>query len=121
MRKYLQRKAAAIFVNNQPTMTDQSGARETDINIIVGKMGITGALAQAQGEPTYGDFSDFPADLRETIELARGLNAQRAKLPEQLRDKPIEELMALTRDDITRILTPAQTPATPPGSDKETK
>lgn len=107
---YLRNKAAAIFINTEPTMTDQSGARETDINIIVGKMGISGQGLNQQQEGSYGDFTAFPADLRETIELARSLETHRARLPEQLRDKTTEQLLSLTADDLHAILTPP-TPA----------
>lgn len=41
---------------NDPSLTVQDSAEETDINYIVRKFGITGQLPNALHPPTYGDF-----------------------------------------------------------------
>lgn len=113
MRKsiYLANKQRAITINNEPTMTDQSQAGETDINIILKRYGISGQVVGNGQEPIYQDWTQFPYELRDYIELARSMEDRRQELPEQLRDMPIEELLALQTDDIARILTPPEEPA----------
>lgn len=114
---YRENKARAIFTNTQPTMTDQSQGHETDINVIVGKYGIGQTAPGANGEPTYADWTNMPTDLREMIETARRLEDHRAALPDALRDMPIEEILSLTDDSLTNILTPpATTPAATPNN-----
>lgn len=111
---YTTNKARAIYVDNTPTMTDQAGANETNINVIIGRYGITGQIPGAQQEPMYGDFSHLPDNLRDFIETARTFEERRAELPEVLRNMDPEELMALTPDELTRKLTPAEPPAPTP-------
>jgi len=64
-----------------------------------------------------GDFTNLPKDLREMIELARAMPDIRGALPDKLKDMPIQDLLALTPDKLTEILTP---PAKPP-DDQEKK
>lgn len=116
---YLKNKARAIYMDDTPTMTDQAGARETDINVIVGRYGISGQVHGNQKEPMYGDFSNLPDGLREFIETAKTYEERRAELPEQLRGMDPEELLALTPEELTRKLTP-EPPATEP-KEGETK
>lgn len=98
--------------NTEPTMTDQAGAADTDLNVIVGKyLGQTNGPAQ---EPMYGDFTTYPRDLRDYIDTARELQTHHEALPEALQKMPIEELLALTPQDIAAILKPADVPADKP-------
>lgn len=117
MNTYKENKANARTYNTEPTKTDQSQARETDINVIVSRYGISGQVPAPQQEPMYGDFSNTPQDLREAIEVARGIEQHRSKLPPELAEMPIEQILALTNDELTNILTP---PATKPEEKKET-
>lgn len=103
---YILNKLKARTLNKSPTLTDQSQARETDINVIVRRMGISGQAPRAAGEPMYGDFTQFPQDLRDFIHTARGIETHRRKLPEALRNLSTEEILALTPDQLTTILTP---------------
>lgn len=117
MNTYKLNKERAKFTNTEPTMTDQAGARETDINVIVARYGISAQMPVAGAQPMYGDFTALPEDLREYIETARSFANHRQNLPEAIRDMPIEELLALTPEELTNKLTPpAPTPA-----DKENK
>lgn len=109
-------KAKAIFINTKPSKTDQSQAEDTNINIIMRKYRITGQAPGASKAPIYADFTELPTSLAEMMETARKMPSIRASLPEQLRSMPLEQLLSLTPEDLTNILTPpAQPPAnTPP-------
>lgn len=113
MSYYYQNRKRAQFKNTMPSLTEQSMARDTDINIIVQKFRITGRVPAAQQEPIAGDFTNLPTDLRGFIESARSIKDVRKQLPQQLRDMPIEDLLHLTPDKLTDILTP-KPPATEP-------
>lgn len=103
-------------LQREPTLTDQSQANDTDINVIVKRYGIHGQLPGAATPPMFGDFTQLPTDLRAMIEMARSLEERRADLPQQLREMPIEHILALQPDELTAILTP---PALPPDSKKD--
>lgn len=112
-------KAKAVFTNTQPTLTDQAGARDTDINVIVAQFGIHGQVPQGASNPLYGDFTDLPNGLRESIEMARNMRAEQDKLPEQLRGLSIDELLALTPETLREKLTPVEKPTEPKKEDSE--
>lgn len=116
MSNYAKNKAAARTRNTEPTMTDQSQARETDINVIVSRYGVSGQLPASGQEPMYGDFSNMPEDLRGFIEVSRTLNDHYRNLPPELRQMGLEELLALTPEELTNKLTP---PAIPPVEEKK--
>lgn len=110
-KSYQQRKADAVIMNNEPTLTDQGGARDTDINIIVRSMGVGNTLPGNTKQPITGDFTSIPEDLRGMIEESRAIENYRSTLPAQLREMPMEQLLALTQDDLVKIMQP---PAQPP-------
>jgi len=103
---YAINKQRARTRTTKPTLTDQSQAKDTDINIIVRTMGITGTVPTPSVPPMGGDFTKFPTDLRGFIEESREMKNRRRALPKELRDMPIEELLALTPNKLTAILTP---------------
>lgn len=111
---YAENRKRARTINTQPTLTDQAGARDTDINVIVKTFTRTGMVPGAQGTPIFGqDFTKLPMDLRGYIETARELEDIRQRLPPQLQNMDLAELMALTPTDIhTKLQPPAPTPAT---------
>jgi len=115
-KKYLEQKAAAIYTAKGPTLTDQSQANDTDINVIVKRYARTGTAPGAKNQPIYEDFTQLPNDLRTAIECARGLADAHAKLPDKLKALTHEQLFALTRDQIESMLKPEPTdkPADPP-------
>jgi len=107
---YEKNKARARTTDNEPTLTDQAGARQTDINVIVGQFKISGRVPGSTTAPMSGDFSNLPTDLRGMIEESRSLQLKRSKLPPQLREMPIEELLMLTPEKLKTILQPAEQP-----------
>lgn len=109
---YATNKQNAKHFNKGESMTDQSAAHETDRNVIVKRYLQTG---QAPGgkAPMYGDFANLPQDLRGYIHTARDLNRLKSKLPKELQGKSLEELAALTMDELTAIHTPPEPPAKP--------
>lgn len=115
---YRTNKERAKTRNTEPTMTEQSQARDTDINVIVGRFLKTGTAPGAPAEPMYGDFSQYPDNFREMIELADTLNSRRAQLPDALKNMALEELLALTPEALTNILTPPTTTSAPEGETK---
>jgi hypothetical protein len=115
---YHDNKRRAVYNNTSPTLTDQASGPSTNINVILGQFQITGRVPGAPGEPQYLDTTQLPTDLRGFIHAARKANRLRSELPEQLRDLPLDKLMALTNEDIGKILTP---PATPPDTKTEDK
>lgn len=98
----------------KPSLTDQSQAKDTDINVIVGRYIKTGLAPGAPIAPINGDFTHLPQDLRGFLDTSRTLHANRNKLPKELRNMPVEELLALTPDKLKSILTPAPAPAPAP-------
>lgn len=111
MSNYARNKAKSIIHTEGETLTDQSQARETDINVIVSRYGITNQMPGTGAQPIYGDFTQLPKDLREFIDLGRSIEDRRAELPPELREMPIEELLALTPEQLTDKLTPSPTPS----------
>lgn len=119
MSYYEKNRLLARTVNKEPTLTDQSQAHETDINVIVGRFLKTGAAPGTAAQPMYGDFSRLPNGLREFIDQARSLEQHRAALPAALRDLPPEKLMTLTMEEAAAILQPPK-PTTEPAKEPTT-
>jgi len=70
-----ERSKAFSTVNTEESMTQQSDAADTDINIIMKKYGASGQLPQVQVAPLFGDFTTA-LDFREMQEKIReGKNA----------------------------------------------
>lgn len=103
---YYERARACATRNTDPTMTDQAGANDTDINVIVRRMGVGGALPGNTKSPMYGDFTGLPPDLRGFLESADQLRDQYANLPAQLRNYTPSELLNLTTTEMVKILNP---------------
>lgn len=107
MTFYANNRKRARTVTKTPTLTDQSQARETDINVIVGRFLKTGAAPGAPLPALNGvDWTNFPNDLRGFIETGKRIDEYRSALPEQLRDMPTDQILALKPDELTSILTP---------------
>lgn len=112
--QYQINKAHSRTRNTKPSMADQAGAKDTDINVIVGRFLHTGTVPTSRRPPFSGDFTELPTDLRGFIEGAMRTKDIRRSLPAELRDMPVEEILALTPEQLTSKLTPpAPTPATP--------
>lgn len=116
---YERNKAASRIRNSGKSMTDQSQAEATNINVIVRRF--MGQLPPPRAMPMTGDFTNFPTDLRTAIELAKSMRQAKARLPQQLRSLSDDELLKLSADDIAAKLKPADKPAdTPADKPKET-
>lgn len=106
-------RAKARTVNNEPTMTDQSGASETDLNVVLKRYAQSGTIQSHGKEPMYYDWTEFPEDFRGYLAAARNAEDLREQLPPGLRNMPDAQLLALTPEQIEQMLTPPakQTPA----------
>lgn len=121
MSRYRENKKAAITHNIDTatgevmaSVTDQSQAHDTDINVIVGRFLKTGGGVTSPGKPMYGDFSELPDGLRGFIRTAQSLNSYRNQLPESLRELTTEQLLMLTPSELaSRLKPPTPTPAPP--------
>lgn len=111
---YQKNRLRAQFKNTEPTKTDQAAAKSTDINVLVGQFRVGGQVLGHGGVPMYEDFTQLPVGLRDMIEYTRNLRHIRAQLPEQLREMPLDELLALNPQQLRDILTPAPTPTPTP-------
>lgn len=116
MSFYAKNRLRARTVNTEPSLTEQSMAKDTDINIIVQKFRTTGRVPGSDTEPMSGDFTELPEDLRGFIECAKSMMDHRAKLPLELRHLPTDQLLNLQPDQLQNILTP---PATKPDEEKK--
>lgn len=78
---------AVILVCEDESLTNQSFAKDADLNEIVKRMGVREQelLALPADPRAYGDFSDAPRDLREAIEQVEHARASFAALPAGLR------------------------------------
>jgi len=120
MSNWRKNKELAKTPEDTNSLTDQSQAHETDINVIVAKMGITGTVPGNPQQPLYGDWTQFPRDLREYIETARTIDSLQEKLPPQLKGKSYEEILSFTPQEMADLLKPADPPvSTPPPAAKE--
>lgn len=115
MSLYHENAKRAVYRSTSPSLTEQSLARETDINVIIGRFAVSGTVPSAPRPPMYGDTSQLPTDLRGLIEMGKSLNRLKRSLPEQLREKSVKELFELTPQQLQTILTPP-----PPIAAKET-
>lgn len=90
-----------------PSEADQSGAEDTDINVIVKRYGVYGTIPQGSKIPRYGeDLSEIPTDLRDMIHTARTLETLRGQLPDALKSINIEDLITMDPKAISDILNP---------------
>lgn len=110
---YHENRKRARITDKTPSLTDQSQARETDINVIIPRFLKTG-IAPGGAQPISGDFTHLPIDLRGFIEAARSMDKHRAELPKELRELPTEELLGLTNEQLQNKLSPPAPPPEPP-------
>lgn len=117
--RYRENKTLAIFNNDEPSLTDQSQAKDTDINVIVGRFGIGHLATGNKTPPVYADFTDLPRDLRGFIERARSVDQLYSQLPQALQQHSVEEILNFTPEQLHGILHPAPAPTPAPETPKE--
>lgn len=74
-------------INLQPSLTQQSDAAESDINVIVRRYVKTGQLPQVNQEPIYGDFSTEGFTYREMVEKINAANSAFEQIPADVRGR----------------------------------
>lgn len=117
MSNWKKNRVLARTHNTEPSLTDQSGADDTNINVIMRKYAVTGQAPGSSNEPMYTDWTGYPNDLRGFIETSRRLAEHRNNLPDKLKNMTIEELNGLTYEQLKTILTPE--PKTDPKEDEK--
>lgn len=73
------------YVDNSPSLTQQSFQDECDINTIVRRFGLTGAMPEPL-EPRYGDFSNA-VDFHSAMNAVRSASEGFMTLPADLRKR----------------------------------
>jgi hypothetical protein len=73
-------------VNDEPSMTDQSFAEESDINTIVRRFGLTGELPSAVSMPTFADFEQT-YDYHSAMLQIRAAEREFMRLPADVRTR----------------------------------
>lgn len=105
MGNYYRNRQRARTINTKPSMTEQSQAHDTDINVIVGRFLGTGQAPGRLGEPIPdADMTNFPKDLREAIDKSREVHNLLRQLPEGLQDTPVHELLAMSGKELNDVL-----------------
>lgn len=119
---YQTNKIASRTRTTKPTLTDQTQRASTDLNIIMKgyKIGDVTVGKGAASPPTWSDYSNTPADLRDAIEIAKRLPHHVAQLPAPLAAIPPATLITMTPAEISAILNPPK-PTQPPTDNKEPK
>lgn len=102
--------------STKPSLTEQSMANETDINIIMKNQNITGFVPGPAKPPVFGDFSELPTDLKGFINMGRSLSVLVNRLPPELRGMKRDELLKLTPEELAKKL---EKPADPPAPPKD--
>lgn len=106
---YYERARGLATKTVDPTLTDQSGREQTDINIIINHMHKFGSVGVKPRPSMYGDFTAIPPDIRGVIEQARSIDLLRGQLPKELKNLTVQDLVELTPERLTTILTPPPT------------
>lgn len=114
---YALNKANSRTKNTKPTLTDQSAAQDTDRNVIVKKFMVTSQVPA--GRPGfYANLAELPEDLRGFINQARSLQNLRGNLPPELRNLSLNDILALTPEQLRDKLKKPEPPAKPQGDNK---
>lgn len=77
---------AGLDCSNDPGLTDQSQAKETDINVIIKRAEATGFLPVSQDIGQYGDFSNLP-DFAGSLSIVNRARDSFNALPAMVRAK----------------------------------
>lgn len=108
-----------------PTLTQQQFAEESDINYIAERFGLTGELPQVLELPKYGDFTgifDFQTAQNSVIHAQKQFMTLPAKMRQRFNDDP-QKLLAFLEDPANRdeaiflglVNKPQEAPQSPTG------
>lgn len=115
-------KEAAKYRETEATMTDQSAANDTDINVIMKKYAVHGQAPGNTMTPLLGvDFTEMPDNFRDMIEEGRQLGQRMKMLPPELKGLTVDQLLALTPEQLANKLTPPKPPGPPVDKPEDTK
>lgn len=115
---YMANKIRAMFRNTDPSKTDQSQAKDTDVNHIIKRFQQTQSAPPMKTPGSYADITEVPGDLRAALEMATSMQSLRQRLPEPLRAYPVEDLLVMTPAELNSIVNPK--PATKPAEENKT-
>lgn len=73
-------------INHEKSMTQQSDANDSDINVIMEKYAVTGQLPKVIQEGLYGDFTEV-GDYRGAVERIRAADEAFMLVPAEIREK----------------------------------
>lgn len=73
-----------VTINNEPSMTQEADANETDINVIMAKYQKTGQLPRQLMEPLFGDFTQ-PIDYAQAVTAIRSAEEAFLEIPAKIR------------------------------------
>lgn len=93
-------QVAYATINEEPSLTQQSDAKDADINVIMKRYGGTGQLPQLTVQPMYGDFSEV-TDYRDAVERVQAADKMFKELPAKVRkefDNDPAKFLAFTGD-----------------------
>lgn len=84
---YVKEREATAIVTGDVTPVQRQFAKDSDINELVRRFGITGKMPQPVTDPSYyGDVEDIP-DLRTALERIRDAQERFAALPARVRTR----------------------------------
>lgn len=87
---YSNRPPRRKFINDEPSMTIQSAADETDINVMIARYQKTGSFHGSTNMPSvrpeFGDFVDVP-EYQNAMNILIQAQDQFAALPAEIRDR----------------------------------
>lgn len=90
MYNFSNRPPRRKFINEEPSMTIQAAAAETDINVMMARYQRTGSFHGSTQVPSvlpnYGDFSVLP-DYQEALSIVMQAQDTFAALPASVRDR----------------------------------
>ena len=75
-----------MTVNKEPSLAKQEFKEECDINVLLERFAITGAMPENVRMPTYGDFMDVP-DYQSALNAGREAEQSFMELPAKIRER----------------------------------
>lgn len=115
--------AAHSRTNDQPTLTREADAADTDINVLVRRFGVIGTMPFVSDPPKYADYEsvfDFQTAMNTVRQAEEAFNSLDAQLRKRFSNDPQEFLAFCSNSDNLPemeklgIVKPQPKPADPP-------